>query len=44
MTVENSPARIKPEDIPKIPPNEELEPHEIDKSIDKWFFLGDDKK
>lgn len=37
LTVSHSPSRVEPEQLPPLPPNEELAPEKIDSSIDKWF-------
>ncbi|KAI1647855.1 inorganic pyrophosphatase [Daldinia loculata] len=40
LTVSHSPSRVEPEQLPPLPPNEELAPEKIDSSIDKWFFIS----
>ncbi|KAI1180609.1 inorganic pyrophosphatase [Nemania sp. FL0916] len=40
LTVSHSPSRVNPEQLPPIPPNENLAPEPIDSSIDKWFFIS----
>jgi inorganic pyrophosphatase len=38
--VDHSQSRISPEQLPPLPPNEDLPPAKIDSSIDKWFFIS----
>ncbi|RYP28906.1 hypothetical protein DL767_007001 [Monosporascus sp. MG133] len=40
LTVSHSPSRVSPEQLPPLPPNEDLAPEKIDNSIDKWFFIS----
>lgn len=40
LTVSHSPSRVSPEQLPPLPPNEDLPPEKIDSSIDKWFFIS----
>ncbi|KAI0862004.1 inorganic pyrophosphatase [Xylaria cubensis] len=40
LTVAHSPSRVSPNDLPPLPPNENLAPEPIDSSIDKWFFIS----
>ncbi|KAI1137987.1 inorganic pyrophosphatase [Hypoxylon sp. FL0543] len=40
LTVSHSPSRVGPEQLPPLPPNEDLPPEKIDSSIDKWFFIS----
>ncbi|KAI0526056.1 inorganic pyrophosphatase [Xylaria bambusicola] len=40
LTVSQSPSRVTPDQLPPIPPNENLAPEPIDSSIDKWFFIS----
>ncbi|KAI8951022.1 inorganic pyrophosphatase [Xylaria longipes] len=40
LTVAHSPSRVTPNDLPPLPPNENLAPEPIDSSIDKWFFIS----
>ncbi|KAI0398453.1 inorganic pyrophosphatase [Xylariaceae sp. FL0594] len=40
LTVQHSPSRVSPEQLPPIPANENLAPEPIDSSIDKWFFIS----
>ncbi|KAI0025487.1 inorganic pyrophosphatase [Xylariomycetidae sp. FL0641] len=40
LTVQNSPSRVTPDQLPPLPPNEDLPPEKIDSSIDKWFFIS----
>ncbi|KAF8857013.1 pyrophosphatase-domain-containing protein [Acephala macrosclerotiorum] len=40
LTVTKSPSRVTPDQLPKIPSNENLQPAPIDPSIDKWFFIS----
>ncbi|KAI0596257.1 inorganic pyrophosphatase [Biscogniauxia sp. FL1348] len=40
LTVAHSPSRVSPEQLPPLPPNENLAPEKIDASIDKWFFIS----
>ena len=40
LTVSHSPSRVAPEQLPPLPPNENLPPERIDASIDKWFFIS----
>ncbi|KAI9171400.1 Inorganic pyrophosphatase [Paramyrothecium foliicola] len=39
-TVQQSPSRIAPEQLPPLPANENLPAEKIDSSIDKWFFIS----
>lgn len=40
MTVKNSQSRVDPNQLPPLPPHQELRPEPIDSSIDKWFFIS----
>ncbi|KAF4967862.1 hypothetical protein FSARC_4661 [Fusarium sarcochroum] len=40
VTVQQSPSRVSPDQLPPLPPNEELPAEKIDASIDKWFFIS----
>jgi len=40
LTVAHSPNRVSREQLPPLPPNENLPPERIDSSIDKWFFIS----
>lgn len=40
LTVSHSPSRVNPEQLPPLPPSEEVPPEKIDASIDKWFFIS----
>ncbi|KAE8447638.1 Inorganic pyrophosphatase [Mollisiaceae sp. DMI_Dod_QoI] len=40
LTVQKSPSRVTPDQLPPIPQNENLTPAPIDPSIDKWFFIS----
>lgn len=40
LSVTHSPSRVGSEQLPPLPPNEELNPEKIDSSIDKWFFIS----
>ncbi|KAH6898556.1 inorganic pyrophosphatase [Thelonectria olida] len=40
VTVKESNARVDPNSLPPLPPNQELPPGKIDSSIDKWFFIS----
>lgn len=40
LTVSHSASRVSPEQLPPLPPNEEVPPAKIDASIDKWFFIS----
>ena len=40
LTVTHSPSRVSPNELPPLPPNENLAPEPIDSSIDKWFFIS----
>ncbi|KAK3337279.1 putative inorganic pyrophosphatase [Cercophora scortea] len=40
LTVTHSPSRVSPDQLPPLPPNENLTPAPIDSSIDKWFFIS----
>ncbi|KAI1415697.1 inorganic pyrophosphatase [Hypoxylon sp. FL1857] len=40
LTVSHSPSRVSPDQLPPLPPNEDLPPEKIDSSIDKWFFIS----
>ena len=40
LTVSHSPSRVSPDQLPPLPPNQELAPEKIDSSIDKWFFIS----
>ncbi|KAI1094148.1 inorganic pyrophosphatase [Rostrohypoxylon terebratum] len=40
LSVNHSPSRVGSEQLPPLPPNEELLPEKIDSSIDKWFFIS----
>ncbi|WAO83813.1 Inorganic diphosphatase [Fusarium falciforme] len=40
VTVQQSPSRVSPDQLPPLPPNEELPAEKIDSSIDKWFFIS----
>lgn len=40
LTVAHSPSRVTPDQLPPIPPSENLAPEPIDSSIDKWFFIS----
>ncbi|KAK4093376.1 hypothetical protein Purlil1_2533 [Purpureocillium lilacinum] len=39
-TVSRSQGRLAPEQLPALPPNQDLPPEKIDSSIDKWFFIS----
>ncbi|KAF4123995.1 inorganic pyrophosphatase [Geosmithia morbida] len=39
-TVAHSPNRIGSDQLPQLPPHEDLAPEKIDSSIDKWFFIS----
>ncbi|TQS31561.1 hypothetical protein Golomagni_08150, partial [Golovinomyces magnicellulatus] len=39
VTVQHSPSRVSPDQLPPIPANQEIAPEKIDASIDKWFFI-----
>merc|ERR1712169_88852 len=38
--VAHSPSRVAPNELPQLPPHQELAPEKIDSSIDKWFFIS----
>ncbi|CVK95226.1 probable inorganic pyrophosphatase [Fusarium fujikuroi] len=40
VTVQNSPSRVSPDQLPPLPPNEDVPAEKIDASIDKWFFIS----
>ncbi|KAH0434693.1 inorganic pyrophosphatase [Colletotrichum kahawae] len=40
VTVQHSPARTAPEQLPPLPQHQELPAEKIDASIDKWFFIS----
>ncbi|KAH8905520.1 pyrophosphatase-domain-containing protein [Coniochaeta sp. PMI_546] len=40
LTVAHSPSRVSPDQLPPLPPNQDLPPEKIDSSIDKWFFIS----
>ncbi|KAI0815714.1 inorganic pyrophosphatase [Xylaria sp. FL0064] len=40
LTVSHSPSRVTPDQLPPLPPNQNLAPEPIDSSIDKWFFIS----
>ncbi|KAF4469746.1 Inorganic pyrophosphatase [Fusarium albosuccineum] len=40
VTVQQSPSRVSPDQLPPLPPNEDLPAEKIDASIDKWFFIS----
>ncbi|KAI1190507.1 inorganic pyrophosphatase [Nemania serpens] len=40
LTVSHSPSRVTRDQLPPIPPSENLAPEPIDSSIDKWFFIS----
>lgn len=40
LTIQKSPGFVSPDQLPTIPPNENLPPAPIDPSIDKWFFIS----
>lgn len=40
VTVQQSPQRVEPSQLPPLPPHQELPPEKIDASIDKWFFIS----
>ncbi|KHE81121.1 pyrophosphatase-domain-containing protein [Neurospora crassa] len=40
VTVQHSSSRVAPDQLPPLPPNENLPPAPIDSSIDKWFFIS----
>jgi inorganic pyrophosphatase len=40
VTVQHSPSRVSPDQLPPLPANEELPAEKIDASIDKWFFIS----
>ncbi|TLS29506.1 hypothetical protein PpBr36_01117 [Pyricularia pennisetigena] len=40
LSVSQSPSRVSAEQLPPLPPHEELPPAKIDASIDKWFFIS----
>ncbi|KAI0969976.1 inorganic pyrophosphatase [Xylaria arbuscula] len=40
LAVSHSPSRVSPDQLPPLPPNENLAPEPIDSSIDKWFFIS----
>ncbi|TLD26413.1 hypothetical protein PspLS_04838 [Pyricularia sp. CBS 133598] len=40
LSVSQSPSRVAAEQLPPLPPHEELAPAKIDASIDKWFFIS----
>ncbi|KAK2050156.1 pyrophosphatase-domain-containing protein [Colletotrichum somersetense] len=39
-TVSQSPARISSDQLPPLPPHQDLPAEKIDASIDKWFFIS----
>ncbi|WQF77932.1 Putative inorganic pyrophosphatase [Colletotrichum destructivum] len=39
-TVSQSPARLGSDQLPPLPPNQDLPAEKIDASIDKWFFIS----
>ncbi|KFA72522.1 hypothetical protein S40288_07870 [Stachybotrys chartarum IBT 40288] len=39
-TVSQSNERVAPDQLPPLPPNQDLPPEKIDSSIDKWFFIS----
>ncbi|RDA91764.1 hypothetical protein CP533_4789 [Ophiocordyceps camponoti-saundersi (nom. inval.)] len=39
-TVAHSQNRLSPDQLPPLPPHQELPPAKIDSSIDKWFFIS----
>ncbi|KAF4975894.1 hypothetical protein FZEAL_7367 [Fusarium zealandicum] len=39
-TVQQSPSRVSTDQLPPLPPHEELPAEKIDASIDKWFFIS----
>jgi inorganic pyrophosphatase len=38
--VDHSTMRLSPNELPGLPPHQELPPAKIDASIDKWFFIS----
>lgn len=40
LTVSHSSSRVGPEQLPPLPPHEDVAPEKIDSSIDKWFFIS----
>ncbi|KAK7757793.1 Inorganic pyrophosphatase [Diatrype stigma] len=40
LTVAHSPSRVNADQLPPLPPHEEVPPEKIDASIDKWFFIS----
>ncbi|KAI0880385.1 inorganic pyrophosphatase [Annulohypoxylon maeteangense] len=40
LSVNHSPSRVGSEQLPPLPPNEEVPAEKIDSSIDKWFFIS----
>lgn len=40
LTVAESQSRVTPDQLPPLPPNEDLPAEKIDSSIDKWFFIS----
>jgi inorganic pyrophosphatase len=39
-TVSHSQQRLANDQLPKLPPHQDLPPEKIDASIDKWFFIS----
>ena len=37
---QTSPYYVTPDQLPPLPPHEDLAPEKIDSSIDKWFFIS----
>jgi len=40
LTVGRSASRVSPDQLPPLPPHENLAPAPIDQSVDKWFFIS----
>ena len=40
VTVKNSPSRLNADQLPQLPPHQELAPAPIDPVMDKWFFIS----
>ncbi|KAJ2973418.1 hypothetical protein NQ176_g6618 [Zarea fungicola] len=40
VTVAHSPSRVGADQLPPLPPHQELPAEKIDSSIDKWFFIS----
>jgi inorganic pyrophosphatase len=38
--VAHSPSKVATNELPQLPPHQDLPPEKIDSSIDKWFFIS----